>query len=131
MLIRRNQPDMKQVELIAAASAVAGFALVLFAFAGCSSQFERLVPQRSSGLPAECSQPDAFKPGSACAVALAATAEGYKAPRDNQETRLFLDTACADDAAWQSGSTCHVLSEVLKRAAAFRAEAAAQASPTR
>jgi hypothetical protein len=84
-----------------------------------------------TNLPSACWQPAAYKPGSACAKALAEQTDDATAPRDNRTTRNFLDSACADEDAWQEGSTCHVLLESLQRTAVSHAGAAAQATQPR
>jgi len=110
---------MKLFEVIATICGGAVLALIL---AGCGASDTSFAPGLprffSSGLPETCSEPAAYKPGSACAKDLAAaqTDPNFRI-RDNSDTRVYLDNACADDAAWQPGSTCHLLTDVLQRAA--------------
>jgi len=122
---------MKRTELI---GNLFGAVVIALTLAGCSSnlveQFAPGLPQVTN-LPSACSEPDAYKPGSACAKGLAEHTDDATAPRDNRSTRLFLDRACADEDSWQQGSTCHVLIEALQRAAVSRAGAAAQATQPR
>ena len=119
MLTRRDCAcaEMKIIEVVAT---ICGGVVIAFMFAGCSASDISFAPGLpwllSTGLPATCSEPAAFKPGSACAKDLAAAQcdPNFKI-RDNQATRPYFDDACADDAAWQSGSTCHLLTDVLER----------------
>jgi len=108
---------MKLIEVIAT---ICGGAVIALIFAGCSASDTSFAPGLplflSSGMPRTCAGPDAYKPGSACAKDLAAaqTDPTFRI-RDNSDTRLYLDNACADDAAWQPDSTCHLLTDVLQR----------------
>lgn len=107
--------------------------VIALTLAGCGPTLERIAPglPQVTNLPSACRQPDAPKPGSACAKALAEPTDDSSAPRDNRTTRNFLDSACADEDAWQEGSTCHALLESLQRTAVSHAGAAAQASQPR
>jgi hypothetical protein len=111
---------MKLIEVIATIRNGAVIALLL---AGCSSTDMSFAPGLprllSSSLPKTCVGPDSYQPGSACAKDLAAAQkdENFRL-RDNQDIRLFLDDACADDTAWRPGSTCHLVTDALQRAAA-------------
>jgi hypothetical protein len=121
---------MKRTELI---GNIFGAIVIALTLAGCSSNLAQFAPglPQVTNLPSACSEPDAYKPGSACAKALAEQTDDNAAPRDNRTTRLFLDRACADEDSWQEGSTCHVLLEALQRATVSRAGAAAQATQPR
>ena len=111
---------MKLKKRIAVIGRGAVFALML---AGCSTNDASFLPGLplllTSGLPRTCKGPDSYKPDSPCAKDLteAKNDVNYRI-RDNNDVRLYLDSACADDAAWQPGSTCHLLTELLQQAGA-------------
>jgi hypothetical protein len=108
---------MKIIQVVAT---ICGGLVIAFMFAGCSANDSSFLPGLpsllSTGLPETCSEPAAFKPGSACAKDLAAAQSdpNFKI-RDNKATRTYFDDACADDAAWQPGSTCHLLTDLMQR----------------
>lgn len=122
--------QMKRTRIIAN---ICGAFVAALTLAGCSPSLEQFAPglPQVTNLPSVCWEPDAHKPGSACAKALAEQTDDASAPRDNRTTRNFLDSACADEDAWQEGSTCHVLLESLQRTAVSHAGAAAQATQPR
>jgi len=110
---------MRSTKVNAIVRALAMGALLL---ASCSAADRSFLPGLpsvvSSGLPDSCSGPDSYKPDSPCAKDLAeAEKDDNFRLRDTKDVRKYLDNACEDEAAWQPGSTCHLVTDALQRSA--------------